>query len=221
MDKQIAILRQYGWGREIDWSLNEVQQQLLSGPVPQDSEGYFAVVFDQTMVTDYEENPGVDQSGPVTLALNALREQRDGRLVNYREGELGPQYYRRNKKSAEKMRELWESQGCPTGILLIPAQLGIEHRGKSVRRARVVIRGSEFPLDAYETIQMVLTHEDRLGHYDDLCLDLPGAEYSPGAYGVFEYALCVEFYGGALGFAHSDPSLAHRLYGSVSGFLPQ
>lgn len=226
IDEQIAVLRQYDWGREIDWTINEVQQQLLAKPAPQGSEGYFAVVFDQTMVTDYEENPGVDQSGPVTLALNALSKQRDGRLVNYREGELGPQYYRRSKKSAEKMKQLWESQGCPTGIILIPSQFCIKHHGKSVLRARVVIRGTKFPLDAYETIQMVLTHENRLKHYDDLWLDLPGAEYSHGSagfpVGFFSRNMVgLMFHGDEVWFGFCVSGLAVCYYGSVSGFLPQ
>jgi hypothetical protein len=223
IDEQV-VLNHYDWGRKIDWNLNDVQQQLLAKRAPQGSEGYFAVVFDQTMVTDYEENPGVDQSGPVTLALNALSKQREGRLVNYREGKLGPQYYRRNKKSAEKMKQLWESQGCPTGIILIPAQLGIEHRGKSVLRARMVIRGTEFPLDAYETIQMVLTHKNRLKDFNDLWLDLPGAEYSPGANGVFNNALFLKLHSNKVLFGDCGERGAHNAYeryGSVSGFLPQ
>ena len=221
MDEQIALLRQYDWGRDVDWSLNEVQQKLLAGRVPQGSEGYFAVVFDQTMVTHYEEDPNIDQSVPVTRVLEALYKQRNERVVNYRNNELDRTYYRRSKKSAEKMRKLWESQGSPSGILLIPAQLGIEHAGKSVLRVRRVIRGSEFLLDAYEVLQMVLTHENRLQHYDDLWIDLPGSEYSPFAAFVFEFSLCVEFYGGALGLDLNDAGLARGDYGSVSGFLPQ
>ena len=221
MDEQIAVLRQYDWGRDVDWTLNEQQQQLLAKPVPQGSEGYFAVVFDQTMVTHYEEDPNIDQSVPVTRVLEALSKQRNGRVVNYRNGELDRTHYRRSKKSAEKMKQLWESQGCPTGILLIPAQLGIEHAGKSVLRARVVIRGSEFPLDAYEVLQMVLTHSKRLQHYDDLWIDLPGSEYSLDAGGVFGYALCVRFHFGVLVFDCFDAVSAGGHYGSASGFLPQ
>lgn len=221
IDEQIAVLRQYDWGRKIDWALSEVQQQLLTKPAPQGSEGYFAVVFDQTMVTHFEEDPSVDQSGPVTLALNALSKQREGRLQNYRRGGIGPQHYRRNKRSAEKMKQLWESQGCPTGIILIPAQLGIEHRGKSVLRARVVIRGSEFPLDSFEIIQMLLTHENRLKHRNELLLDLPGAEYSPGADGVFDCTLCLEFCGDEVWFGSRNADDADSCCGSVSGLLPQ
>jgi hypothetical protein len=221
MDEQIALLRQYDWSRDVDWTLNEVQQQLLSGPVPQGSEGYFAVVFDQTMVTHYEEDPNIDQSVPVTRVLEALYKQRNELVVNYRNNELDRTYYRRSKKSAEKMRKLWESQGSPSGILLIPAQLGIEHAGKSVLRVRRVIRGSEFLLDAYEVLQMVLTHENRLQHCDDLWIDLPGSEYSSDADGVFECALCVEFLGDGLKFGCHNADIASDFFGPVSGFLPQ
>jgi hypothetical protein len=221
MDEQIALLRQYDWGRDVDWSLNEVQQKLLAGRVPQGSEGYFAVVFDQTMVTHYEEDPNIDQSVPVTRVLEALYKQRNGRVVNYRNNELDRTHYRRSKKSAEKMRKLWESQGSPSGILLIPAQLGIEHAGKSVLRGRRVIRGSEFLLDAYEVLQMVLTHENRLQHCDDLWIDLPGSEYSSDADGVFECALCVVFYGGFLKLDRHVAGNRSGSYGQASGFLPQ
>ncbi len=219
--EQIAVLRQYDWGRDVEWTLNDAQQKLLAGPLPQGAEGYFAVVFDRTMVMHYEEEANIDQSGPVTLALNALRDEREGLLVNNREGMLGPQHYRRNKKSAEKMKLLWESQGRPSGIILIPAQLGREHRGKSPLRACVVIRGSEFPLDAYETIQMVLTHKNRLSHSDDLWLDLPGAEYSPGADGVFDLALSLEFDVDRVRFIRRAADYAYDQHGSASGFLPE
>jgi len=226
IDEQIAILRLsekffLQFRGPIDWELNEKQKQLLAVPASLGSEGYFAVVFDSIMVTHHENDPAVDQSGPVTRVLQALSKQRDGRLVNHREGKLGPEYYRRSKRSADIMRQLWESQGCPTGIILVPAQLGFTHRGKLVLRARVVIRGSELPLDAYEVLQMVLTHENRLKHYDDLWINLPGSEYSPDANGGFEYALCVWFSDGRVGFGYDGVDDADRGYGSASGFLAQ
>jgi hypothetical protein len=220
---QIATLQQYEWGRKIDWRLNNAQHQLLRRSPPLGSEGYFVVVFHETMVMHYERNPGVDQSGAVTLALNALNKQRNNSLSNLCEDRLGPTYYRRNKRSAEMMRKLWESQDCPVGIILIPAQLGIEHRGKSVLRSRVVMSGSEFPLDAYEVVQMVLTHEHRLKHYDDLWLDIPGSEYSAIASSVFDgdSALALKFIDDVPKFGCFSVSSALDGSGSVSGFLPQ
>jgi hypothetical protein len=221
VDEQIAILCKHDWGREVDWTLNEEQKKLLAGPVPQGSEDYFAVVFDQTMVTHYEEDKSIDQSVPVTCVLKALFKQHNGRIANYLEGELKKKYYRRSKKSAEMMKHLWKSQGSPSGVLLIPAQLGIAYAGNSVLRARVVIRGSEFPLDAYEVLQMVLTHENRLQHHDDLWLDLPGAEYSPAADGIFACALYIGFSDKFLEFDYCDADRKSGNYGSASGFVAQ
>ncbi len=225
INEQITGLKKYEeiflqFRGPIDWELNDAQRQFLAKRAPQGSEGYFAVVFDQTMVTHYEDDPTVDQSVPVTHVLEALSKQPDGHVENYRDGKLNSTYYHRSKKSAEKMRQLWESQSCPTGIILIPAQLGIEHAGRSVLQARVVIRGSEFPLDGYEVLQMVLTHENRLKHCDDLWIDLPGSEYSPDADGVFECTLRVRFNGHGLKFGCRD-TFANGRFGSASGMLPR
>ena len=136
------------------------------------------------------------------------------------EGQLGPQYYRRSRQSAEQMRQLWESQLCPTGIILIPAQFGKDYRGMSVSRARAVIRGTEFPLDAFETIQMVLTHENRLNHPEDLWIDAPGGESCPNQDGNFDHCLALRFLeemGGIID--HRNVGEPSGDYGSVSGFL--
>jgi hypothetical protein len=85
----------------------------------------------------------------------------------------------------------------------------------------VVIRGSEFPLDAYETIQMVLTHKNRLRHFHDLMLDLPGAQYSCDANGVFGGTLFLRFNNRELRFDYHVADVAGDRYGSASGFLPQ
>jgi hypothetical protein len=85
------------------------------------------------------------------------------------------------------------------------------------------MRGSEFPLDAYEVVQMVLTHEHCLKHCDDLWLDLPGSEYSAIASGVFDSdsALSLKFIDDVPKFGCFSVSSALDGSGSVSGFLPQ
>lgn len=226
IDEQIKELQKYQqiflkFRGPIDWTLNDIQKGWLMKSKPKGSEGYFATVFHKSMVTHCSENPFIDQSGPVTGILEALSKQRNGRVKNGLNGALNSQYYHRSETSTEKMRILWESQGCPTGIILIPAQLGIEHRGESVLRARAIIRGSELPLDVYEGLQMVLTHENRLRYRYDLWIDLPGSEYSPNADDLFEYALCIKFYSESIGLDCRNTSGAFAGYGSASGFIPE
>lgn len=217
--EQIAILRQHDWGREVDWSLNLLQQQLLSQSVPEGCEGYFVVVYHPTMIKSFMDDPLVDQSEPVTRVLRMLYKQRNKLVVNYRDGELGHKYYRRSFTSAMKMKQLWESQGRPTGILVLPAQLGVEHRGKSVQRARVVMRSSEFPLDAYECLQMILTHKKRLQNFEDLWINFPGGEYAPAADGEFLGNLCLMLDGAYLSLIYQMAEDVLERYGSASGFL--
>lgn len=224
MDGQIKILQGFDWGRKVDWELNEVQKQLLAAPIPQGSEGYFAVVFDQTMITDHDgllDSTATNYGIPVTRVLEMLSTQRNGKVVNYRNGELDPEYYRRSKRSSTAMRQLWESQDCPTGVLLIAAQLGITYRGHSIFAARIVIRGKEFPLDAYELLQMVLTHSNRLQNYNDLWIDVPAAEYSPDADGSFEHAMCFGFDDVWLWFNFIHVDETDSPCGSASGVFSQ
>lgn len=219
VEEQIATLRQHDWGRVVDWSLNKAQQQMLAKPKPQGSEGYFAVVFDRTMVTHHDDDLTVDQSIPVTRVLRALHRHKYDVVEKYNDGELRFSYYRRIRNSTDKMKQLWESQGSPKGILLIPAQLGLAHAGKSVLRARVVMRGSEFPLDAYEVLQMILTHDDRLRHYHDLWINLPGGEYSPDVYTCFNSSMYIGFSDGVIVFGYYAVNEPYRYFGSASGFL--
>lgn len=55
--------------------------------------------------------------------------------------------------------------------------------------------GAKFPLDAYETIQMLLTHDNLLQYYNDLCLGLPDVKYSLLGDDVFDHTMSLEFDG--------------------------
>jgi hypothetical protein len=169
------------------------------------------------MVINGEEHPNVDQSIPVARGLEAFSKQRNGRLVNYREDELDLAHYRRSKESAAGMNQLWVSQGCPTGLLLIPAQLGNKHAGKSVLRAREVMRGSEFPLDPYDVLMILYTQEHCLQSNKDLTILFPGGEFSLG--GEFEYSLFIRFLAGKWEFSSCEINNPAADWGSASGFV--
>lgn len=70
---------------------------------------------------------------------------------------------------------------------------------------------------------MLLTHSIRLQNLDDLWIDCPGDEYSPGAAGRFGYApfFFFDFLDGRLEFDTSVVGHANGHYGSASGFSPQ
>lgn len=181
VDGQIAELKKWVGpylDLRFDWRLNEQQQQLLTKPTPKDCLGYAAVVFDPIMITHYEADPKVDQSSPVTRILEALK-QCNKHIINYLKAKLGSAFYHRSKQSVERMTDLWESQGCPTGLLLIPVQLRLSRIDYPASWTRAVICANECPLDAYEVLQIVLTNENRLQHYNNLWIDLPGGRIFP------------------------------------------
>jgi hypothetical protein len=67
---------------------------------------------------------------------------------------------------------------------------------------------------------MLLTHPERLNHYDDLWIDCAGDEFAPAADGRFWGAPLFHFYDDELKFSAYGVSRADEFYGSVSGFLP-
>ncbi len=107
-------------------------------------------------------------------------------------------------------------------ILIIAAQFGLRHRGRSVRRARLVVSSEGgFGLGAFATGCMLLVHPNRLQHYNDLWIDGGGDEYSPGGDGEFSQAPCWGFSGGRLEFGARDVGRASDYCGAASGFYPQ
>jgi len=106
-------------------------------------------------------------------------------------------------------------------ILVVAAQFGLRHRGRSVRRAREVFMDNEFGLGAFEIGCMILTHPERLQHFDDLWIDCTGNEYSYNGNGVFSRAPYFHFHDGNAGLNAGWVNGAYEHYGSASGFLLQ
>ncbi len=180
--------------------------------LPNDTDGWFAIPKWQSLAPTYGE--------AVELVMKKLSETRSGRFHNYREGRLGPDRLRHSAETSSVFQKLAEEQDG-YDILVVAAQFGLRHRGRSVRRARECFSTNEFGLGAFAIGIMLLTHPERLAHYDDLWIDCAGDEFAPGADGDFSESPVFSFGGGKLRFDASDVSQARGYYGSVSGFLPQ
>jgi len=203
--EQTNILRQLIPG--IGFADEKIAQQAL----PPNAEGWFAIPKWQSVGKTYEE--------ALQKVLDLVKKQR-GNFYNWREGKLGVQYLRQHERTAKKLETLAEQQKG-YDILVVAAQFGLRHRGRSVRRAREVFTANEFGLGAFEIGCMLLTHPERLQNYDDLWIDCAGNEYSPAAGGDFSIAPYFRFYGGEVGFGTFWFDPADGCYGSASGFLPQ
>ena len=126
-------------------------------------------------------------------------------------------------KLTSKTQEMWqkiesEQEG---DILIFPAQFGLWHRGRSVRRAHALFEKHECGLTSFMIGCMLLTHPKRLQSYDDLFIDCAGEEYM-GASSDFVSAPCFYFNGDYVKF-YADGAYNTNDYdcGSASFFLPQ
>ena len=180
-----------------------------AGELPAGAEGLFVIPRWEAVAPTYGE--------AVQKILDCLKKARGGRFHNFRAGKLGPENLRQQPRTSEKLAALAEEQPGHD-ILAVPAQFGIRHRGRSVRRARVVFAASEFGLGSFAVGCMLLTHPERLQHLNDLWVDCAGDEYDPGADGQFGCAPCFHFRVGELGFDAVRVNGADACYGSVSAF---
>ncbi|MEK9185095.1 MAG: hypothetical protein AAB866_02965 [Patescibacteria group bacterium] len=193
--------------------------QIEKGEVelPKHAEGWFAI-------PNWMKNPkifGTTYSEAVQKVLNMIKQIRNGKFENYREGQLDEKRLRQLARTQKFFRDLSESQGNPD-ILIVPAQFGIRHRGRSVRRAREVFLTNEFGLGAFAVGIMILTHPERLQHYDDLYIDCAGDEYDdPGSDVRFDRAPYFRFFDGKVKFGTDYVGNADDRYGSASGLVPQ
>ena len=198
--------------RELFPSIGYANEELAKQSLPSNAEGWFAIPRWEKIAPTYNE--------AVQKVLDLIKKTRNGKFYNYREGNLGPQYLRQSAKT-EKIFQVLGDEQKDHDILVVPTQFGLNHRGKSVRRAREIMNASEFGLGAFAIGIMILTHPERLQHYDDLWIDCAGDEYSPRADGDFSSAPCFGFRGGGVKFVTYSVGVVSDGYGSVSGFLSQ
>ena len=180
-------------------------------PLPVGAEGYFVIPRWQLLAPTYGE--------AVEKVFAALAIQRPFYSWYY-EDKLGPEYLRRT----EHATAMWEKLELENGqrgsdILVVPAQFGLYHRGKSVKEARASFAENEFGLGAYEVAIMLLTHPERLQSFAYPWIDAPGDEYSQNADGDFSYASVFSFSGVYVRFDASWFDYAHEDYGSASAFV--
>lgn len=192
---------------------------ITSKPLMGGAEGRFAIVSDAGLAKLFPKvaDPAEHFCLGTELVLEKIATTRT--FHNYRKGELTKDYLRRHEKTAAAYDKLaLEQKG---DIWVIDAQLAMKHRGRSVRRARVCFAGNEFGLDQIAKGAIILTHPKRFVRWEQLHADCAGAEFRPGAVGVFSLSPFFSWFDGRLKFDTHGVDLAYDCCGSASGFLPQ
>jgi hypothetical protein len=187
-------------------------EKLVEQPIPEGAEGFFAVPRWQKVGKTYEE--------ALQKVLDLIKQTRNGKFYNYREGQIGPDRLRLRAKTTKALETLGQQQEG-NDILVIPCQFGFLHRGRSVRRALEVMPAMEFGNDPFTIACMILTHPERLQRYDDLWIDCAGAKYDCDGDGSFDSAPCFLFNVDNVKFGDNYVAGTSSGYGSSSGFLPQ
>ena len=208
--EQVQALKALFPQLDITATLEFVQTVLPTLQLPAGAEGWFAIPRWQKVADNY--------GAALEQALAQLNSKR--KFKNYREGELGPDRIRQHPRTVAMLEQIGEQQ---TGdILIVPAQYGMWHRGRSVRRARECFATHEFGFGAFAGSCMALVHPERYVRSEELDTDLPGDEYDyPDDDGRFSHAPILNFNGGRLRFDAHWYDDVYDFYGSVSGFLPQ
>lgn len=189
--------------------------------LPEGAEGWFAIPSVKALAAKHfagVKDPAEQYLRVVELVLKKIAESRSFYNYNYREGQFTAKNFRQSARTAAMFEKIAESQ--KSDILVIPAQFGLLHRGKSVRRARATFRKNEFGLGAFAEGCMILTHPKRFIRWKQLHTDCSGDEFVPGADGEPTRAPFFDFCG-KLKFSTYFVDYTYEYYGSVSGFLPQ
>lgn len=186
--------------------------------IPKGAEGWFAIPKVSAigkkhfpMITD----PAELYCEAVKFVQEKLSESRS--FKNYHTDEIIPDQFRALPRTAEYIARIENAQ--PGDIIVMPAQFGKYHRGKSVRKARETFTDNEFGLGAFAIGCMILVHPKRFTHYDELDVDCPGDEYSPDDVN-FSNTAFYAFAENRLEFVAEIISNAFVSSGSATGFVP-
>ena len=186
--------------------------------LPDGAEGWFAVPAVDALPQQYFPeviDPAERYCRAVQLIHGKIAASRQ--FHNYREGKITPEHLRVHSRTANALNLIAETQ--KGDILIIAAQLGMCHRGRSVRRAREVFTANEFGLSSLIVDSIILTHPERLVRWEELNMDCAGDEFAPGADGDWSHCPLFLFSGGQVEFYAARVDDVHRTFGSASGFL--
>ena len=126
---------------------------------------------------------------------------------------LRSNYTRATSEALKIIEENRRFQKDAGDIIIIPAQFGARHLGRSVNLVRKKMASNEFGLGAYEVAWMLITHNERENVINKVHMDCPGDTYSAIYSPYFDY---VQKW---MEFAARESKRSVYDTGSVTGFL--
>lgn len=217
---QIDILRSHWPSLRPDVALRYAREVYPTFQLPGWVEGPFAIIRPGYFSDSYREE--------LKVVLKALSKSRG--LLNHCNGCPSSIHLRQTVRTIEKLR-LVAAEQAGSDILVVPGQLGIRHRGRSMPRVRKVLGETvlEYGMSAKDAAVILLTQRIRLGHTKDLGIYCAGDECRFRASGSFSCSPCFRF-GGSWGFWRQyceklefdfADGCAETHFGAASFFFPQ
>ncbi|OHA17076.1 MAG: hypothetical protein A3G52_01560 [Candidatus Taylorbacteria bacterium RIFCSPLOWO2_12_FULL_43_20] len=188
--------------------------------LPAGAEGWFAIPSSNGLKKLFPqiENDADRYCAGVRLVHEKIAASR--KFYNWSDRQITPNRLRVHARTAHALDLVAENQHGD--ILIVAEQLGMRHRGRSVRRARECFDSNEFGLGSLAVGSIVLTHPNRLVRWKELDMDCSGDEFDdPDADVRFDHAPFFIFNDGEVGFGTHWYDDAYESYGSVSAFVPQ
>jgi hypothetical protein len=183
-------------------------------------EGVFAVPSEFALQRNFHPSTtdrAAAYCASISLLMGKIADSRP--FYNYREGQITPAYLWRTERTVEMLDALWKLQGQPD-IIVLPAQLGMRHRGRSILRARECFVGNEFGAGSLEALAITLTHPERFVRWEQLHEDMAGDDFSAEADDQADGAPVLYFFDGEVKFNAHWTDDANERYGAVSCWLP-
>ena len=181
--------------------------------LPEGAEGWFAIPSVDAL--DKKHLPEItDPAEKYCRALKFVHQKvAASRLFSSNVQNIDTAHIKVSARTMEKMNQIAAQQ--KGDILIIAAQLGKRHGGRSVRRARKVFVTNEYGLTSVAGGSIALVHPERFVRFEDLSMDMAGDEFSEDGDGFFGRAPCF----GEAGFGTGDDSSVYGGFGSASGFV--
>lgn len=194
--------------------------------LPKEAEGWFA--FPTVNAIAKKHFPHIDNENEkycraVKLVHEYIKKIR--KFDNYEEENINPSHLECSTRTEQALQMLTkiqkkDSSADDVNILIIAAQLGLRHRGRSVRRVSKLIKQNEFGLDSLAVGSIILNHPERFTCWEELDIDCAGDYFSPDM-GDDRSAVprfCFRLH--RLEYSVSQNSYVDKSFGSATAFIP-
>ncbi|MSR85531.1 hypothetical protein EXS71_03815 [Candidatus Uhrbacteria bacterium] len=210
--EQMSILR------EFFPDIGNADETLAERPLPILAEGYGVIPRWERIASTYGEAVEIAFK-MIESRMRASKQE----CINFEARTLGAEFLRQSERTVIMFQQLVNQQKDHE-VLIVPIQFGFLHRGKSVRRARMVFNANEFGLGAFATGILILTHPERLNNQGDLSVICAGDESAPTSDGDFCCAPRWEIRGaphGLLALNADGIAFPDAYAGSATAFLSE